>query len=517
MADYDRDNESTAKSIGPPPTPWPMKLIGLRRRRGRWLRLRPTAWGWTLIGLLIVVVGGIAFAEYSMQPDFCRSCHIMEPYYMAWHESTHADVPCGDCHFEPGWESTLRGKFEASSQAVKYITNTYGSKPHAEVRDASCLRSGCHEQRLLEGDVAWETVTSRGDPITISFDHTPHLESLRRGKELRCVSCHSQMVQGRHITVTMESCYICHFKGLRHGREEDVVGGCTSCHSAPKAEIRLATGVFNHAEYVDRGVACVYCHSDSIKGAGEVPRQMCWNCHNLPQQIARYGEARYMHQVHVTENKVECGSCHVHVEHHLNAGIPRLQQVLGEGLSLDHGSACGQCHAGTHAGPDELYRGTGGRGVPDMASPMYRAQVDCIACHQQRQRPSEEAEVVGQTYVAVQDSCDHCHGSRYDDTLVAWQETVETQLRDAEIACEEAEAFLADADLAAAQRLESRRLLADARHNVRFVRLGVGVHNVNYATALLNVAVENCQRVTGGAPEESGQDPVAAAPNARSP
>ncbi|MHC4429756.1 MAG: NapC/NirT family cytochrome c, partial [Planctomycetota bacterium] len=478
------------------PTPWPLKLLGLHRRDGRWIRIRPSVWGWTVIVLLAFLVGGVVFAEYSMQPEFCRTCHIMEPYYMAWHESTHNDVACGDCHFEPGWESTVRGKFEASSQAVKYITNTYGSKPHAEVRDESCLREGCHEQRLLEGAVEWTTTTERGDPITIRFDHTPHLKELRRGKQLRCVSCHSQIVQGRHITVTLESCYTCHFKGLEHGRDEEVLGGCTSCHSAPKSEIRLATGMFNHADYVDRGVECVNCHSDSIKGDGEVPKQMCWTCHNLPQQIARYGESRFIHQVHVTDNKVECAGCHVQIQHSLSASVPREQQVLGEGLMLDHGGVCSQCHDRTHAGPDEMYRGTGGRGVPDMPSPMFRAQVDCIACHQQRGHSTEIAQIVGQTFVAVQDSCDHCHGSRYDGELDVWQATIDEHLEAAEVAFEEARRFLSANQLEPRQALDTRRLLADAEHNIRFVNLGIGVHNVNYATALLNTAMENCRKIT---------------------
>ncbi len=485
-------------------TPLGLRLIGLARREGRWIHYRPSGWGWVLLVLLVVLAGGSAFVEYSMQPDFCRSCHIMEPYYLAWHESTHSEVPCGDCHFEPGWESTIRGKFEATSQAVKYITNTYGSKPHAEVRDASCLRDGCHERRLLEGDVAWTTVTQTNEPITIQFDHTPHLKELRRGKQLRCVSCHSQIVQGRHIVVTLNTCYLCHFKGLKHGRDEEVLGGCTSCHSAPKSEIRLATGMFNHDDYVGRGVECINCHSDTVNGDGAVPRQMCWNCHNQPQQIARYGEPRFIHQIHITDNKVECGGCHIEIEHHLSASVPRQQQVLGEGPLFDHGGMCSQCHSSTHAGPDELYRGTGGRGVPDMPSPMFRAQVDCIACHRERSRSGEIAQVVGQTYVAIQQSCDDCHGNQYREALDLWKTTISEHLHDTQIATERASDFLANSQLPPSVALECRRLLADAEHNVRFVKLAGGVHNVNYATALLNVAIENCQRIMGSS--ESSDD-----------
>lgn len=88
-----------------------MKLIGLCRRRGRWLKIKPTKWGYLLIAFFVFIFGGMAFAEYSMQPDFCRSCHNMETYYQAWHNSTHKNVPCTDCHFEPGLQNTIKGKW----------------------------------------------------------------------------------------------------------------------------------------------------------------------------------------------------------------------------------------------------------------------------------------------------------------------------------------------------------------------------------------------------------------------
>ena len=99
-----------------------MKLLGLRRREGKRMRIVPSKWGWLLIAMVVFLVGSAGFAEYSMTPDFCRSCHLMEPYYQAWHASSHKNVACPECHFEPGLKNTLKGKFQASSQAVKYIT-----------------------------------------------------------------------------------------------------------------------------------------------------------------------------------------------------------------------------------------------------------------------------------------------------------------------------------------------------------------------------------------------------------
>lgn len=478
-----------------PKRSWLWKVLGLRRREGRFLRIGLTLWGWVLM-IGVVLMGGMAgFAEYSMQPDFCRSCHIMEPYYEAWHQSSHKGVACPLCHFEPGAGNAIYGKFQASSQAVKYITHTYGSKPYAEIRDASCMREECHSKRLLEGKVNWTVPTEGGHTVTIHFDHTPHLKELRRGQQLRCVSCHSQLVQGKHIVVTTDTCFLCHFKGLKHGRDDQTIGTCKGCHDAPKGVIRTATGNFDHAEYLARGVLCQNCHSDSVKGDGAVPRQVCWNCHNQTPQIARYGETQFIHQTHVTEHKVECSSCHVQIEHNLTAGALRLGSTP-EGtkhILMDNGN-CGMCHEQTHGGPLEMFSGTGGRGVPDMPSPMYRAQVDCIACHESQKNSSQKAEVTGQTFVATQARCDYCHGQKYSGMLDVWKKTLNDSVVRAEVSYGAAVKRFGSSEIAGIDRLEVQRLLDDAGHNIRLVKLGQGLHNITYATAILNVATENCKK-----------------------
>jgi nitrate/TMAO reductase-like tetraheme cytochrome c subunit len=479
-------------------------VLGVRRRApGGWMPVVLTPWGWVLLALVIMGAGTAGFAEYSMQPDFCRSCHIMEPYYAAWHSSTHKNVPCADCHFEPGLQNTLKGKWEASSQAVKYITNTYGSKPHAEIRDESCLRSGCHEKRILEGKVKWNAPSARGGTVTIGFDHAPHLSQERRGKNLRCVSCHSQMVQGQHIVVTTDTCFLCHMKGLEHGRHDDTLGGCQACHDAPKGEIRLSTGMFAHKDYTDRGVTCENCHSEVVKGDGSVPRQVCWNCHNQPAQIARYGETVFLHDNHITKHKVECSSCHVQIEHSIAAAAPSKR--LAHGPLGDSGS-CGQCHEQSHAGPAEMYRGLGGRGVPELASPMSRAQVDCIACHRDQKYAGEAAQVLGQTFKFSPETCVNCHGSKYEGSLEVWRRQIAMELDRAEAAYATALAAVSVPDLAIAppERLKADRFLDDADYNIRFVRLAHGVHNVNYATAVLNAAIDMSAKARGIAEAAAG-------------
>ena len=331
---------------------WWMRVLGVKRRPGRRLTWGLTWWGMFLAVAFFMACGMAAFGEYSMQPAFCESCHIMEPYYQAWHQSTHKNVPCTDCHFEPGVEKTLYGKFQASSQAIKYITNTYGSKPHAEIRDSSCTREGCHDTRILQGKVDWKVQTERGGEVTIHFDHTPHLTLERRGKQLRCVSCHSQIVQGKHIVVTTDTCFLCHFKGLKHGRDDQTIGTCKGCHDPPSQPILLPTGQFNHKTYTDRGVKCENCHADTVRGDGAVPPQVCWNCHNQTAQVEKYGEPTLLHKAHVTDHKVECSGCHVQIEHSLVAGA-REETMLGTRFATDAGT-CGMCHEQTHNGPRDV-------------------------------------------------------------------------------------------------------------------------------------------------------------------
>ena len=490
--------------------PWWQKMLGLKRRPGaKWVRWGLTRWGKVVAFLLVVMVGMGAFGEYSMTPDFCRSCHIMEPYYQAWHESKHKNVACPDCHFLPGLNNTFYGKFQASSQAVKYITKTYGSKPHAEIQDASCMRATgsngqpCHDTRILKdkGKVNWTVPNERGSTVTIKFDHTPHLTMERRGKQLRCVSCHSQIVQGKHIVVTLDTCFLCHFKGLKHGRDDQTVGTCKGCHDAPKGTIRLAVGNFDHKDYAGKGVKCENCHADTVRGEGLVPQQVCWNCHNQTTQIARYGETAEMHKAHVTLHKVECASCHVQIEHSLVAGA-REETLPHAKLTMDSGT-CGLCHEQMHVGPREMFRGVGGRGVPDMPSPMARARVNCIACHMTKNTESQNAEVKGQTFVATQDRCDYCHQEKYKGTLDTWRETIKLNLTRAEVAMLTAKTAASKATESPERTVEIQRLLDDAAYNIRFVKLAHGVHNVTYATALLNVATERCKQaeaVANGGP-----------------
>ncbi len=283
----------------------------------------------------------------------------MEPYYKSWAESSHKDVSCIECHFAPGFGGKIRGKMLGLMQLAKYVTKTQGPRPAAEVPDASCLRSGCHETRLLSGRV---------DYGKIHFDHAPHMGAERRGMQLRCTSCHSQIVQGKHMAVTGSTCFLCHFKNQPFN---EGLSACTHCHQIPVKEYDLGGGIkFTHELAYRKGIDCISCHQDLIRGTGEVPRERCLVCHNREGDLARIKDFTFMHAKHVTEHAIDCLDCHLRIEHSFDK--QRMLHAAGD---------CGSCHPNHHQAPLEMFAGSHGTAVPAHAGGMMAARVNCRFCH----------------------------------------------------------------------------------------------------------------------------------------
>jgi nitrate/TMAO reductase-like tetraheme cytochrome c subunit len=414
-----------------------------------------------VLGVIVAALGTIGFIEYSAQPSFCRNCHNMEPYYQSWATSSHNQVACIQCHYAPGIQAEAMGKLQAANQVVKYVTGAYGAmRPWAEIEDAACLRSGCHDLRKVEGVVDYQGVR---------FDHTQHLGQLRRGKQLRCTSCHSQIVQGDHVAVTPSTCYLCHFKA-REG--EDFAASCVACHQSPPRVVSPAGYVVDHEQLVADLVSCVSCHEQVTHGNGHAERARCVNCHNDTGLLEQYENTTLLHRVHIAERNVECMQCHTPIEHHL--------MDLADMTQLE----CAACHTGVHVDQQRMYAGTGGHGTEDAPSSMYLARVSCQGCH------ALSSQIRGHVAVRIagEASCMSCHGIRYANILPAWQADLERKIGIVEDVVRQARA----AGVRRGSPADSLVLLA--ADNVRLVREGRGAHNVTYADRLLRGALELVHR-----------------------
>ncbi len=408
-----------------------------------------------VVGLAVFVPASIAFTyvafEASSQPRFCGSCHIMAPYYESWKTSSHNRIACVECHIPPGITSELRKKYEALSMVTRYFTGTYSTNPWTEVDDQSCLRSGCHVKRVLLGRELYQGVL---------FDHQPHLTEMRRHKQLRCTSCHSQIVQGSHISVTPTTCFLCHFKGTTPNTG---TARCTLCHAIPEKTITTAGLSFNHGDVKRFNMDCMACHEGVIKGDGDVPRERCFTCHNDVARLRRYGETEFLHRTHVTDHKVECLNCHIEIRH----AVPAREEALSTGCQSCHNAAAG------HSAVRDLYRGIGGKAVEPQPAAMYLAGIRCEACHNRTQGDHQSADEV---------SCMACHGPKYLTIYRSWRTGLQLRLDGMRTELQ-----------AAAQQLEahdgkSSTALADARENFAFLERAKPIHNPPYAVHLLQKA-----------------------------
>lgn len=413
--------------------------------------------------LLLVAMMTSGAAQYTSRSEFCFSCHIMEPYYASWQESSHHDVACIKCHFPPGAAEKVRGKMLGLVQLLKYVTKTAAPRLGAEIPDESCLR--CHDARLLSGRVEFHGVP---------FDHRPHLTETRRGKRLRCTSCHSQVVQGSHMTVTTSTCFLCHFKD---GLFNEGLGTCTRCHQIPENTFDLGGGVkFSHDLAYERGVDCANCHRDLIRGNGGVPRERCTRCHDRPDALRQIDDHEFLHHMHVTEHKVDCLDCHLAIQHTLDP--QRIEHAASD---------CQSCHPNQHGEQIRMLLGEGGKSSTAHHGGMAVAGIACPSCHQKKET-SATGTVLWRASTAI---CTECHDEAVTERLLARHEQLKRSLTDIETSLSSAREAVPGTGLDATRVEEITQRLRDLEDDLQFLRVGNSIHNMHYADTLTRALVNN--------------------------
>ena len=409
---------------------------------------------------VIVALGSIEFTSHS---NFCASCHFMKPYFKSWETSSHKDFECSVCHYPPGGgiQSKLRKKIEGLVMVGRYWTKLYvKSKPWAEIRDDSCLREGCHDKRLLEGQVQFNKV---------AFDHTIHFEDLKRGKNLQCTSCHSQIVQGEHITVTESSCFICHFKKSEHYPQID---DCNHCHTK-ETLVGPQSSRYNHTLVFENGFSCDKCHSNTIFGDGEVPRENCYKCHGERERLEQYDNTDLMHTKHIFDNKIECNQCHMEIQHKIVKDIDTIAD-------------CNSCHKDYHKAQKILYIGEGGKGVDHpMPNVMLEKGLSCKGCHIFHEE-LDGVLVESDTYVSDANACESCHGKGFSRILKGWEDSTAKKLGQIKRIFRQVNQTIMQTKHGEKKKAEA--LLEEAFFNMEVVEKGKSVHNVTFSQELLMAA-----------------------------
>ena len=416
------------------------------------------------VGVLavVLVIGGLTLSYQARQSTFCDSCHYMDPYVRHWQASSHAEVDCVACHDY--------GLSDLIVNAIKYSSSAYNPRPKANVQDASCLSSGCHDRESLVGKIEYRN--------GIKFDHQMHMGKPLRGEELRCTSCHNQIVQYAdeavgHMTVNDKACFVCHFKDAGRG---EAITGCDACHGMPKKTVEHAGFTFDHEPYLKLNVECKQCHLDIVKGDGAVPEMKCYSCH---VERSREDHTREeLHAIHVTTNGIDCYECHSDIEHGNFTMVSSLE------------IQCENCHLSQHNRSKQLYMGVSGRDTVDMPSEMFMAQVSCAGCHTHL-TPEGELMAHQEKKEASRASCVNCHGDGYDAMFDNWLDGSRKMIADFGLFVKSAKTAAQSVGQDKKTRTAVQTALNHLEYNYDFVRDGKAPHNIRYSIYLLNSAADD--------------------------
>jgi nitrate/TMAO reductase-like tetraheme cytochrome c subunit len=484
------DSAKGAAAPKSPPLP-PSRWSKFRR-----IAIRVASFLGTFVLFLVVLVAAAGW--YTSRSEFCRSCHIMEPYYASWAASSHKDVSCIECHFAPGLGGKVRGKMLGLVQLAKYVTASAGPRPAAEIPDASCLRLGCHETRLLSGRVDFHAQGKNAEKKTVvTFDHNRHYrldddpakahEEITHGIHLRCTSCHSQIVQGQHMAVTETTCFLCHFKNQNFN---EGLGACTHCHQIPNKQYDLGGGVkFTHELAFRKGVDCRNCHVDVIRGTGEVPQERCQVCHNRESDLAKIKDFKFIHDKHVSEHKIDCLNCHLRIEHSLDK--QKLDHMAGD---------CKSCHPNHHQEQIKMFEGVGDKSIAEHAGSMWAARVGCPTCH----RVKEVSATGSVLWKSSAEVCSMCHEASEVERLQAFHAQLRAALPALEDGLARARKALPSAELPP-ERAEALVKELDAiQHDLAFLRVGNDIHNIHFAGKLQMKLLE---RINAACREVKAEEP----------
>lgn len=404
----------------------------------------------SIVGVIVLIGVG---THYRMNDaDFCTTCHYMEPYYRHWQASAHADVTCVKCHDY--------GVGSLALSTIRYWTNTYTTRPKSNVPDEACLQ--CHEESSLSALKEYRQ--------GIMFDHQAHLSKPLRGEDLRCTSCHNQIVQfdeevtPTHMTVNDRSCFVCHFKDAGQG---EAITGCDACHGMPKTTVQHGGFAFDHAPYLKAGVECKQCHTQIVKGDGSVPEGKCYACH--VERSRNEHSREELHQIHVTTNGIDCFQCHSDIKHGNFEMVSSLE------------IQCENCHVRMHNGPKQLYMGIGGADTLDIPSRHFLAQVSCDGCHTHL-TPQGEPLAHQAKKEAQRVSCVTCHGQDRQPMFDNW---IEGSRKLAAELPGYLSSLRSSARAAAGGDAGVKDAIAAAEQNINLIKEGRAAHNIWYSLHLI--------------------------------
>jgi len=299
---------------------------GIRGLLDRWrsFRDRTPVGAKVIIAVLIImsIIGAsfTAFTTYNFtqnNPNFCKSCHIMEPAFEAWQKSEHANINCHECHHLSvkelntlmvsafirrtekvpvrygkiivPWKYCVECHWEENPEypnAKKINGSTFHAK-HYFMEKIEC--SKCHGYRVHKF-----TLEERYC-ITCHKGREVHGEGMA---SLPCLNCHTDRTP--NLLPGTQKCLFCH--GDESVRKELISDATIDVtHFQPSQDVIKKAIKINRPADAPMQFFCYQCHKPHEKVRPDYGT--CISCHS---QIVNVGK----HKLHIQTVGLECKSCH---------------------------------------------------------------------------------------------------------------------------------------------------------------------------------------------------------------
>ena len=484
------------------------KIIEAHKKKWmiKWLVIVP------LVVLVLLAAGLLAVMlvaeKHTGTPEFCGlQCHIMKPNYDAWKNDQHSKpgketgkvTVCVDCHYKPGERPTTKAKFKGLGQLFSYLST--GEKEvwkRAAVSDTSCSVSGCHplDKHVAKPlDYIKKYATEYKGKLK-PFTHKTHFDKAIDGQKLHCTSCHYHNSQKKHFEVSMDLCFLCHF---RKAKENEGRAKCSVCHEIPDKplEMKKVAGdggddkpkkPITHKELEAAKISCNRCHLEMVMGSTKIKTDYCKECHHYPtpELLAKGKDKIIMHTEHVTKHTARCTQCHETINHKKSSYLDTAVQN------------CAACHPEPHFYTKKLLAGVGSVGVGTQEkypSLMHSFGTTCTGCHQKDARDAKGNKVMK----GSNKSCAACHHNdpKYEKMTIQWAKDIVDAVAEAKLAEKAALEAVAGVQSIKPTPVYTKAVakLKSGQENLRIVTAGGGVHNKKYAMLLLDMATQSFQEV----------------------
>ncbi|HVJ50425.1 cytochrome c3 family protein [Desulfitobacterium sp.] len=136
----------------------------------------------SLAGLVVLfLIAGVGM-HYTSQPNFCTSCHEISPHVATWQVSPHNNVPCLECHANPGTVGYVSRKLKSVSELYYHFTNQIPANIVAKLNIETCIL--CHTGKNNSFPEAKNITLTSGSQAP-SSSHAFVLEN-----KVSCLNCH---------------------------------------------------------------------------------------------------------------------------------------------------------------------------------------------------------------------------------------------------------------------------------------------------------------------------------------